>query len=333
VSTSASILQEETSIDEFFNVMATETLALFEHLEFDFLEEFDVRPRSPGATRDHHPPALFRAFLHCYYKNVYGIRPVTRELQNTVVWLSCGFDRPPSRDAVDRFLTDLEHVVDEVFDRLVEQAACRGLLDLTYSIDSTDVRTMPADQDASKGYDPTAEEYYHGYGCTIVSTGQKIPIAAEFTESKQAPEETAMRVTCDALAVEKPIWMLGDSAYDTLGWHDHLLAAGVVPVAPYNARNTDDPKDIEYRVEARIDEHSEDVQLKQSTLDETYNRPPEWSRTNQRRRQDCGLGHVRARGRVHARAQVFLALCLRLVIIAITNDERGDNPGSTVITL
>jgi len=31
---------------------------------------------------------------------------------------------------------------------------------------------------------------------------------------------------------------------------------------PYNARNTDDPKDIEYRVEARIDEHSEDVQLK-----------------------------------------------------------------------
>jgi len=81
-----------------------------------------------------------------------------------------------------------------------------------------------------------------------------------------------MRVTCDALAVEKPIWMLGDSAYDTLGWHDHLLAAGVVPVAPYNARNTDDPKDIEYRVEARIDEHSEDVQLKQSTLDRTYNR-------------------------------------------------------------
>jgi len=27
-------------------------------------------------------------------------------------------------------------------------------------------------------------------------------------------------------------------------WHDHLLAAGVVPVAPYNPRNTDDPKDI-----------------------------------------------------------------------------------------
>jgi hypothetical protein len=36
----------------------------------------------------------------------------------------------------------------------------------------------------------------------IVSTGAKIPIAAEFTQRKQATEETAMRVTRDALAVE-----------------------------------------------------------------------------------------------------------------------------------
>ena len=57
-----------------------------------------------------------------------------------------------------------------------------------------------------------------------------------------------MRVTHDALAVEEPSWMLGDSAYDIFDWHNHLLAAGVVPVAPYNPRNTDDPKDIAYRV-------------------------------------------------------------------------------------
>jgi len=50
------------------------------------------------------------------------------------------------------------------------------------------------------------------------------------------------------------------------------LTAGVVPVAPYNPQNTDDPKGIEYRIEDPITEHSEDVQLKQSTLDETYNR-------------------------------------------------------------
>jgi len=133
VSTSASILQEETSIDEFFNVMATETLALFEHLEFDFLEEFDVFA-PPLAGGEHeiitHQHSSERSCTATTRTSTASVQ--SREnSQNTVVWLSCGFDRPPSRDAVDRFLTDLEHVVDEVFDRLVEQAACRGLLDLT----------------------------------------------------------------------------------------------------------------------------------------------------------------------------------------------------------
>ncbi|GAB7011536.1 hypothetical protein JCM31271_34790 [Halorubrum trueperi] len=169
---------------------------MFEYLFCEFLEELDVfAPGETGRTRDLEPPEMMRGFLHCYYKNIYGIRPVARELNNPLVWLSCDFDRPPSRDAVDRFPTDLEHVVDDVFDHFVEQAAIRGLLDSTYSIDSIDVRTMPADQDASRCYDPTAGEYYYGYGCTIVSAGSKIPIAAEFTESKKEPEETAMRVT------------------------------------------------------------------------------------------------------------------------------------------
>jgi len=48
--------------------------------------------------------------------------------------------------------------------------------------------------------------------------------------------------------------------------------------------------------------------------------------------KDCGLGHVRARGRVHARTEVFLALCLRLVV-AITNFERGDDPGREKLKL
>ena len=67
VSTSANTLQEDVSIDEFFNGVATETLALFEHLEFAFLSEFDVfASGEQGRTRNHHPPEFFRAFLYCY---------------------------------------------------------------------------------------------------------------------------------------------------------------------------------------------------------------------------------------------------------------------------
>jgi len=43
---------------------------------------------------------------------------------------------------------------------------------------------MLADQDASKFYDPTDDEHYYGYNCTIISTRQEIPVAAGFTESK-----------------------------------------------------------------------------------------------------------------------------------------------------
>ena len=117
-------LQDDPSVETFFNVAETETLALFEHLSFEFLEEFDgFAPAETGRTQEHKPPEMVRGFLDSYYHDIYGIRPVERELRNTVVWLSCGFDRPPSRDAVDRFPTDLGHVVDEVFHRLVEQAA------------------------------------------------------------------------------------------------------------------------------------------------------------------------------------------------------------------
>jgi len=303
-------------------------------------------PLAPGRTRDHHPPALFRAFLHCYYKNVYGIRPVTRELQNTVVWLSCGFDRPPSRDAVDRFLTDLEHVVDEVFDRLVEQAACRGLLDLTYSIDSTDVRTMPADQDASKGYDqppkvlPRLSNRLDREECRGVHREQA------------SARGTAMRVTCDALAVETDLdaW---NSAYDTLGWtttrrlqrtKHRRKTSGSKPVPRFDVRGDGDARvtrspsrnrsgcletapttrwlarppagrrgrasrsvqrtkhrrSERHRVQGRSPHRRTQRGRSAEAIDARRDvQPPEWSRTNQRRRQDCGLGHVRARGRVH----------------------------------
>lgn len=72
-----------------------------------------------------------RGVLHCYSKDIYGTRPVEQELNNTFVWLSYGFDRPPSSDVVDRFLSDHEHVVDDVVEHLVEQAADGGLLDVS----------------------------------------------------------------------------------------------------------------------------------------------------------------------------------------------------------
>ncbi len=90
---SSATLQDDPSVESFFNAVETETLALFEHLSFEFLEGFDVfASAKTGRTRDLEPPEMMRGFLHCYYKNIHGIRPVARELNNTVVWLSVASD-------------------------------------------------------------------------------------------------------------------------------------------------------------------------------------------------------------------------------------------------
>ncbi len=217
-------------------------------------------------------------------------------------------------------------MVDDVFDRLVEQAACRGLLDSTYRIDSTHVTAIQYNDEATWNYDSTAEEHYYGFGCVIVSAGPKIPIAAEFTQRKQIDAETAMRVTKDALAVDTRSGC-SETALTTCWSGTTSCCRRESCRLRRTTRNTDDPLDIEYRVEDRIDEHAEDISLKQSVLAGTYDHRTQVERTNEACK-DCGLGHVRARGRVHARTQVFLALCLR-VIVAVTNYERGHNPGRT----
>jgi hypothetical protein len=39
---SSATLQDDLSVESFFNVVETETLALFEHLSFEFLADFNV---------------------------------------------------------------------------------------------------------------------------------------------------------------------------------------------------------------------------------------------------------------------------------------------------
>lgn len=210
--------------------------------------------------------------------------------------------------------------------------ARRGLLSRTFRVDSTDVRTpFRDDSDGSLNHDQTADEKCFGYGCTLVTTEHNIPVAATFTDGKQVDEETGMRVTCDALAIEKPIWLIGDSVFDILNWHDLLLAQNVVLVAPYNPRNTNDPLDIEYRVESRMKEHFENIGVWQTQLDETYADRLQVENTITVCK-DGGLGQGRARDRQMAKAYAFLSLCLQLVV-AITNYEQGGNPSSPNLAL
>ena len=203
------------------------------------------------------------------------------------------------------------------------------LLGKLFRIDGTDIPVDQRDDDAAWNYDHTEEDYYYGYGCCVVTAANNIPVAAAFTPAKKVDQETAMRVTRDALAVETPRWIVGDLEFDMLDWHDHLLAQSVVPVAPYNPRNTADPLDIDYRVEQRIST----ARLCVCGGTNSKKRIRAVHKLKQR------LGSVRilasephVRGRVRIKAHVFLVLCLRLTV-ALANHHRGNDLASPTITL
>jgi len=132
VSTSASILQEETSIDEFFNVMATETLALFEHLEFDFLEEFDVF--APLAGGEHeiitHQHSSERSCTATTRTSTASVQ--SRENSRTRSSGSAVASIDRRRETRSIASSPTSNTSSTRSSTAVEQAACRGLLDLTY---------------------------------------------------------------------------------------------------------------------------------------------------------------------------------------------------------
>lgn len=162
MSTTSTLLSQDTA-ERVFKTLDSGPIALVEYVDTSFLVEYDVFAPDPrGRTREFDPPGLSQGLLYCYSKGIYGPRPITRELQDEAVWRQCEFDRGPSRDPIERFLSDLNLVAGDVFARLVEQAAARGLLAPSpiYRIDTTDVRALARDPDAQSNYDATAEEFY-----------------------------------------------------------------------------------------------------------------------------------------------------------------------------
>jgi len=78
-----------------------------------------------------------------------------------------------------------------------------------------------------------------------------------------------MSVTRDALAVETPRWIVGDFERHAGVARPHAGADGRADCS-VQSTDTDDPVDIDYRVEEQIKEHSDTVRLWQKQLDETY---------------------------------------------------------------
>jgi len=168
------------------------------HLEFDS-EEFPCSsPCSPGRTYEiiTHQHSV-RAFL-TNSKNVYGIRPVTRDVEHGRLQPDGRHDRPPPRDAVDRFYQPRTRAVDEVFRRRSRATTtCRGLrrpLGRKRHRFHRSSSTMPADQDASKGWIQPPKSTTTATAVRSSDRAKDPDCRGVHREQAPVPEE-AMRVT------------------------------------------------------------------------------------------------------------------------------------------
>lgn len=105
-----------------------------------------------------------------------------------------------------------------------------------------------------------------------------------------------------------------------LDWHDNLIETGVVPVVPYNPRNTNDSPDIEYRIQRRIKDHSETVRVWKKQLDDNLVNLSQVE-TAIGVCKDFGLETPKVRDRERAKNLVFGTHCVRLDVV-IANYER-----------
>lgn len=187
-------LQNAVSVTEFLNPAATETVPLFERLRFGILLGYNTfAPVRRGRTRVTHQTA---SVAFCT-----ATAGTYRHTNSSTAFCDTTGTRQPAGDTVERFLTDLGHVTGDGLHRRIEQATTRGPLDSTYAIGSTHTETIQHNDAAPWNCDPTAERYCYGFGCTLVSTGAKTPVAVGFAQPKRADQGTAMRVTHDALVV------------------------------------------------------------------------------------------------------------------------------------
>jgi hypothetical protein len=116
------------------------------------------------------------------------------------------------------------------------------------------------------------------------------------------------------MQVKKPRVFLGDSGLDIVELQEQLMDDNVLPIIPYNPRNTDVPLDIKYRVEDLVHRRANKVSMNRRELDRTYPQRNAVENTNNVLKQ-MGLEDIRVRGWHAVKSQTYLILILRLAIV------------------
>lgn len=318
-------------VNSFLNFLAGRETTILESVDWELIKKILEKLKSKrGRPLVYSLIGKLKAILYCRAKGIFEATETVRELKrNKDLRKYCGFKRIPSHDVISDFLLKLEPVVEEIFEKIRDQAIKLGIIDTRRLImDPTSIATRYlSDKDGKWGWIETKKEHYYGYGGNaLFDPVTHLPVAALFTQTKKSCYEEAK-----ALWDKRPFLpeiFLADGEFDMIKLTEEMLDLFVLPVIPYNPRNTKVPLPIEYRVQQYTNS------LSIEWLDEEHKYRAEAEHAWGTLKDHFGLENVRVKGWEKVKTHFFLCLTMRLMhAIAVHKNYPGTSVRKTITVL
>ena len=290
-------------------------------LDLSVLDEW--MDNGPGRDPKYPRSQMMRGLLLCTAETKFQFRELEDCFDSVLGRLICGFaDETPVLSTIWEFWNRVQPFIQRLFDHLVQLLDELGFYGSRFVFDSTHLECPRTDPDGAWAWDSIDQKWVYGYGLlAAVDCASDLPAGAVVTQRKQHPE-TATLECFDRLRTNTTVTeILGDSAYDTLEFHEECFDNRTLPICTYNPRNTAEPLDIVFRVEALVEKH--DIKLDRDALEAAFADRIVGERFFSGLKEDARKLTFRVQGRRRVETHVGLVLIDRLVT-ALAN--RLDDP-------
>ena len=294
-------------------------------LDLGFLDEW--MDNGPGRNPKYDRSQMLRGLLLCTAEVKFQFRELEECFDSLIGRLICDFDdETPVLSTIWECWNRLQPYIQRVFDRIVQLLDSVGLYGDRFAFDSTHLPCARTDPDGVWMWESASEEWVYGYGLLVaVDCASDLPAGAVVVQRKQHPETATLECFERLIENTDVTIVLGDSAFDTLEFHDRCVDRQILPVCTYNPRNTADPLDIVFRVEDTVEEH--DVHFDRDALSDAFDGRIAVERFFSTFKEDDRRLDFRVQGRRRVETHVGLVLIDRL-LTALAN--RLDDPSANL---
>lgn len=325
----------DNSENEILSLYDDEGFIILNSIDWKEIEEILLKIKNKRGRRPFYEDiSKMKMIVYFRVHRIFEATRMVRKLKKeNMVMRSCGLKKIPSHDIISDFLQRIEPIIEEIFKNVVNQAIRLGIIKgKRLALDPTSIKTKyKSDKDAKWSWDETKKEHYFGYGGDVLFDPEtQLPVVAMFTGSKKAesgePEKIIEKAESLMKLLDTEIF-LADGEFDIIKLQEDMMNQYILPVMPYNSRNTKEPLPIKYRVQNYFD-------IKTEWLDEEFQYRAEAEHGWSTIKEEFGLERVICRGWKKVKSHFFLCLMTRIMYaIAVFKNCHGVSVTKTVTVL